>query len=91
LYEYGGRLPERLAVILPRMRQRDWLGGYGDIGRLERTLDGVAGRVRRGQAMVGAIAEVKINYAGLEADFEAFFPELMTYSASWKADCAARA
>ena len=85
LYEYAGELPGRLAIILPRMAQRDWLAGYGDIDRLERTLDGVASRVRRGEAMAGAIAEVKVNYAGLEADFEAFFPDLVGFTAHWKA------
>lgn len=76
-------LPERLQYILPRMAERDWLGSYGHLDRLSRTLDGVASRLRRGEAMRGAIEEVQRNYEGLEADFAEFFPELDAYAAQW--------
>lgn len=78
-------LPPRLEQIVPRMVERDWLSSYADLERLDRALDGVASRLRRGERMRGAIEEVRAVYAGLEADFEQFFPDLVEYAARWKA------
>jgi acyl carrier protein phosphodiesterase len=43
------------------------------------TLDRIAGRLSKGSHFKGAIADVHANYAALEADFLAFFPDLVEF------------
>jgi acyl carrier protein phosphodiesterase len=72
-------LPSRLKRILPVMVAEDWLGGYARIDRVAVTLDRIAGRLSKGSHFKGAIADIHANYAALEADFFAFFPDLVDF------------
>ena len=73
-------LPERLRRIAPLMAQFDWLGSYRRIEAVHVALDRMGERLKRGNALLGAGAELNANYAGLEADFRAFFPEVVRFA-----------
>lgn len=77
-------LPQRLKRIMWLMASEDWLCGYANINRLGTTLDRIAGRLSKGQRFKGAIEEIEANYRGLESDFSAFFPEVITFAAHQK-------
>ncbi len=79
LHRHRAMLPKRLNRILPVMVAEDWLGGYAHIERVAVTLDRIASRLSSGSQFKGAIADVHANYAALEADFFAFFPDLMAF------------
>lgn len=72
-------LPERLQHILPRMAGEDWLGSYGDLDSVHAALQGIArrfSRFPRAAALLDGIEELENNYAELERQFLAFFPQL---------------
>ena len=73
-------LPERLRLIAPRMAQLDWLGSYRRVEAVHVALDRMGERLKRGNALLGAGEELTANYAGLEADFRAFFPEVVRFA-----------
>jgi len=73
-------LPERLRRIAPLMAQFDWLTSYRRVEAVHVALDRMGERLKRGNALLGAGAELTANYAGLEADFRAFFPEVVRFA-----------
>ncbi len=75
------RLPERLALIAPRMAAQDWLGSYADFRVLERVLFGMQRRLSRPEGLDGAMAELERLYQPLLADFQQFYPELQAFVA----------
>ena len=76
-------LPERLTRVLPRMIAENWLSGYIHLERVGDALDRMTRRLTRGSAFLRSIEEVEASYAALEADFLAFFPELVAFCAGW--------
>ena len=66
--------------VLARMIDYDWLGSYYHLNHVGTALDRIAGRLTRGQAFFGSIAEIEENYQELDADFKAFFPDLISFS-----------
>jgi acyl carrier protein phosphodiesterase len=83
LRRYRRLLPGDLKFAAPRMIEEDWLGSYRYLDAIEVTLDRISKRIERrfnrGNNLHGAIQEVKLNYNDLEANFESFFPELISY------------
>jgi len=77
-------LPERLRLLAPRMIADDWLGGYRELAMIGRVFDRMSMRIRRSNNLAGALQEVEREYAGLEADFLAFFPQAVTYAGRGK-------
>lgn len=76
-------LPERLRNLLPRMRQDDWLAGYGQVDAVARALDNIARhRLRQPNTLLGAGEELLHHYEAFEADFLAFFPQALVFSAN---------
>ncbi len=73
-------LPERLRRIAPLMVQFDWLGSYRRVEAVHVALDRMGERLKRGNALLGAGAELTANYDGLQADFRAFFPEVRRFA-----------
>ena len=73
-------LPERLRYIAPRMAASDWLASYRDVEAIGIALDRMGERLKRGNALLGSAAELTASYAGFEADFRAFFPEVVRYA-----------
>jgi acyl carrier protein phosphodiesterase len=62
------------------MAQLDWLGSYRRVEAVHVALDRMGERLKRGNALLGAGEELTANYAGLEADFRAFFPEVVRFA-----------
>ncbi len=83
LKRYRKLLPGDLKFAIPRMIEEDWLGSYRHLDAIGLTLDRISKRLERRlnrpNSMHGAIEEVKSKYGDLEANFESFFPELISY------------
>lgn len=73
-------LPERLQRIAPNMARTDWLGSYRETQAIGYALERIGTRLSRGNALLGSQEELDANYAGFEADFRAFFPEVMAFA-----------
>jgi len=80
LKEHEVLLPERLRLIAPRMAAHDWLASYARIESVHAALNGMSLRLKRSNHLAGAGAELEANYAALEADFRAFFPEVVRFA-----------
>lgn len=76
-------LPKRFEAVLSRMIAHDWLGSYIHLDKVAVALDRIAGRLSRGDRFKGGIADIQANYRGLEADFLAFFPDLIRFSRNY--------
>ncbi|MHA6492693.1 acyl carrier protein phosphodiesterase [Pseudomonas borbori] len=74
-------LPERLALIAPRMAAQDWLGSYRDFAVLEQVLLGMQRRLSRPEGLQGAMHELERLYQPLLEDFHAFYPQLQAFVA----------
>jgi len=75
-------LPARLQFVAPRMAARDWLGSYVDPSNVARALDGIGTRLKRENRLRGAGEELLADYAGYEADFRAFMPDVRQFAAT---------
>jgi len=73
-------LPERPQRIAPHMARTDWLGSYRDTAAVGEALDRIGSRLKRGNGLLGSVEDLVENYAGLEQDFRAFFPEAMRFA-----------
>jgi acyl carrier protein phosphodiesterase len=76
----SGLLPERLQRIAPHMARTDWLGSYRDTAAVGEALDRIGTRLKRGNGLLGSLEDLVENYAGLEEDFRAFFPDAMQFA-----------
>jgi len=63
------------------MAARDWLGSYANTANVARALDRISSRLRRANRLAGAGEELLADYAGFEADFRAFLPEVKAFAA----------
>ena len=75
-------LPPRLQSIIPRTAADDWLLAYGDITNIGHALAGLSRRLSRENELHRGLNELRANYADLEGDFQAFFPQLVEYVAT---------
>lgn len=79
----AGRIPPRPREILKVMIEEDWLGSYRELEGIGRALDRIAIRIERRfgreNSLPGAVEEISRNYNALEANFRAFFPELIAF------------
>jgi acyl carrier protein phosphodiesterase len=82
------RLPPRLQVFAPRLIHGHLLGSYRDLEGVERALRRLSRRLRRPVDLSLAMGQVQSRYAGLEADFLQFFPEVVRRARAWRADAA---
>lgn len=81
LGEHQAILPERLQRVLPYMVADDWLCSYQEWENIGRALQGIARRLRRPNPLPTAMPALESSYAGLDSDFQRFFPELHEFSA----------
>lgn len=72
-------LPTSLQRAIPDMVKHDWLCSYRDVQQLEFVLQRIAQRFKRPTPIAASYREIIANYATLETDFFAFFPELIDY------------
>lgn len=72
-------LPERLAIIAPRMAAQDWLGSYVDFESVGDALAGISRRLSRPEGLAGAMQELRGLYQPLSEDFREFYPQLQAF------------
>lgn len=75
-------LPARLKIVAPRMAAGDWLGSYVNPSNVARALDGIGTRIKRENRLGGGGEELLADYAGYEADFRAFMPDVRRFAAT---------
>ena len=71
--------PINFQTILPRMIADDWLISYMDFERLKFVLQRLSMRVRGGESLLEAFAEIKANYGFYNEIFKEFFPRLQAF------------
>jgi acyl carrier protein phosphodiesterase len=74
-------LPSSVWPILERMREQDWLGSYGDLAGVHTALQRIGRRLRKPRDLGGCVEGLEAGYAGFQADFREFFPEITTFLA----------
>ena len=72
--------PEELQYLLPNMIQYNWLVNYASIEGIDRVLKGMNKRTKGISKMDLATEDLKLHYSEFEADFTAFFKELMDFT-----------
>jgi acyl carrier protein phosphodiesterase len=82
LLNHRSILPPRLASILPRMLDQDWLACYRSLKGVDLTLKRMSKRLRNPDGFNGAAGEISRHYPLLEKNFFDFFPDLVQYSRS---------
>jgi acyl carrier protein phosphodiesterase len=83
--EHAELLPPRLALILPRMRDDDWLSAYRSPDVVAAALERMALRLRRANTLAGSGAELLAHYAAFEADFFDFITDARRFAARARA------
>jgi acyl carrier protein phosphodiesterase len=84
------QLPERLALIAPRMAAQDWLGSYVDFEVVGNALAGISRRLSRPEGLAGAMQELQALYRPLSEDFSEFYPQLQAFAQAALAEAAGR-
>ena len=72
-------LTSKLRRVLPSIVRNDWLTRYREFAGIERALQGVSRRLRRGNPIAESGAALRDEHDGLAEDFLEFFPELTSY------------
>ncbi len=75
-------LPHRAQRMVPYMIDGDWLGSYTEVDNIGLALKGLSRRLTRPNSLGQGGADLQANYAALQSDFRAFFPELVEYVAT---------
>tara|TARA_R110001599_G_scaffold57631_1_gene158551 strand:+ start:70392 stop:71021 length:630 start_codon:yes stop_codon:yes gene_type:complete len=75
-------IPANAWPVIERMAEQDWLSSYARIGSLHRALDNISLRLRRTNTLPGSADELERDYAGFEADFLAFMPQVIAFADS---------
>lgn len=79
LSAHAHHFPVDFQVFLPRMIADDFLAAYRGFNRVEFALGKLSLRVRGGENMREAFAELTVNYDAFENDFRDFFPRLQNF------------
>lgn len=80
LTKNSATFPEELQHLLPYMIEYNWLVNYASLEGIERVLKGMNKRTKGISQMDLAIEDLKIHYTEFEADFTAYFKELIDFS-----------
>lgn len=74
--------PDRYRVAVGRMLERRWLNTYYELENVAFALTRVGQRFSRPTPLADTLPGMQAHYRNLEADFLAFFPELIEYARS---------
>lgn len=74
--------PEGLRECLPRMREQDWIGSYGELEGVRISLERISRRLTTQPDLASAVEIVAAEREALQSEFDAFFPELQKYVAT---------
>ncbi len=77
-------LPPRYRRILPYMISQNWLAGYASLWSLKRVFYGMAKRTNFKSGIENAVTDLKLSYNEFEKEFEAFFPDIITFVSKLK-------
>jgi acyl carrier protein phosphodiesterase len=82
LLERSAGLPESAGRMVTFMARQNWLVSYRDVDEIGAALERMGRRLTRGNALMGSAEELEADYAGFEADFRAFMPEVTAFALS---------
>lgn len=82
------QLPDKLALIAPRMAAEDWLGSYREFAVMEQVIAGMSRRLSRPEGLAGGVAELERLYRPLQKDFREFYPQLQSFALRGRASLA---
>jgi acyl carrier protein phosphodiesterase len=85
LQDYQEILPESVKLRLPDIIAADLLGSYREIEGIDRALHRISAKLKRPNHLAAGLKDLKANYDSLELDFFAFFPDLMEYATTYRA------
>lgn len=80
-----GRLPEQGQRFFDYMSEHDVLAAYRNNAAMERALLSITRRLSRPVSNTLLLADVGARLPELEADFLAYFPDLISHAAAWLA------
>jgi len=80
LREHEALLPLRLRDIARGMADADWLGSYRHVEAVSIALDRMGQRLKRGNALLRSADELRAHYEAFDADFHAFFPDVVRFA-----------
>lgn len=80
LEHYEPQLPPKLQQIMPSMIERNWLVSYREVDTIERALSRISLRLSRPNALGDTAEDFRLCYDDFASDFEAFFPDLLTFT-----------
>ncbi len=78
-------LPESLKQVVLTIIARDLLCSYREIDGIDTALNRMSLRIKRTNNLAGGVEDLTANYQQLESDFLAFFPDLISYVTTFKA------
>ena len=82
---YEEILPEKALYILPYMMKNNWLVNYAHIEGISTVLYGMSKRTKFHSRMEEATKELEEFYDLFQKEFEEFYPELVSHSATFLA------
>jgi acyl carrier protein phosphodiesterase len=71
-----------LRRVIGLMAEQDWLTAYREPAAIDVALNRMSRRLRRENTLAGSAEELMSNYAELAADFQSFFPDVISLVAS---------
>ena len=81
----GHALPGRLAHVYPRMRDEQWLLGYGYPEGVQMALRGISWRLSRHPELESAVHHLTDSRDALHRHFSAFFPDVHRFALALRA------
>ena len=78
-------LPVSLQQVMPTIIARDLLCSYQEIDGIDTALNRMSARIKRTNNLAGGVEDLTANYQQFESDFRDFFPDLISYVTTCKA------
>lgn len=84
LLDRAALLPSRMNRFVAYMHAHDLPAAYADTEVIGRVLEGIGGRLSRPNPLDRALPELVARDAVLARHFDAFFPDLIRFAATWR-------